>query len=258
MTPNLAAALVAAMKDAEAVGKDARNSFHNYKYASAEAIISEAREALGKNGLTLMPTSLREDTVESRASGEPRRIVIKYLLVHSSGESLEVVSSAPVCPEKGRPEDKAEFGARTECLAYTLRDLLLLPRVNEEDLPSARDDRPAPEKKAPPAPKERPAPKEATFEASLYSPPTAKSAPAPTHGPSAGDARTPPPGVVGITPETVKRVTASVKALNLGERQNNLNYISHFAGRKIGTSLELTETEGVRVSEAAEAGEVAK
>jgi len=148
---NLYAALAAAQKDAEAVEKDATNTFHKYKYASAEAIIAEARAALSAHGLAVITMCVDRDR-EARDhvwQGEgndawivtPRRIRAEYLLVHSSGESMVFESTTPVIPEKGRPEDKAEFGSRTENLGYALRDLLLLPRVQEGVVqPSGRDD----------------------------------------------------------------------------------------------------------------------
>lgn len=151
-TPALNKALAAAQKRAEAVEKDATNSFHKYRYASAEAIIAEARAALAEEGLAVMPVSTDRDPAQPdhvwKGEGAdafidvPRRIRAVYLLLHESGEEREFYFTTPVIPEKGRPEDKAEFGSRTENLGYALRDLLLLPRVQEgAESPSARDDR---------------------------------------------------------------------------------------------------------------------
>ena len=48
----------------------------------------------------------------------------------------------PIIPEKGRPWDKAHAGALTSSLAYFLRDLLLMPRVEEgTDMDSGDRDR---------------------------------------------------------------------------------------------------------------------
>lgn len=175
----LAGALVRAQQRAEAVEKDATNAFHRYKYASAEAIIAEARAALAAEGLAVFTASVDADPAQRdhvwQGEGNaawiitPRRIRVVYLLLHESGESMEFVSSTPVIPEKGRPEDKAEFGARTENLGYALRDLLLLPRV-ADGIPSARDDRASEPKGPAPAPK---------------APAAAKSAAVPTNGESA-------------------------------------------------------------------------
>jgi hypothetical protein len=152
MVPELAKALVAAQKAAKAVSKDARNNHHGYNYASAENIIDEARGALSDAGLAVMPLSVGPDPrfPDHVWSGEgdaawiitPRRILSTYRLLHESGQSMDFWMSTPVIPEKGRPEDKAEFGSRTENLGYAMRDLLLLPRGTEgADAPSGRDDR---------------------------------------------------------------------------------------------------------------------
>jgi hypothetical protein len=176
----LYAALARAVARAEAIEKDAHNKFHNYKYASAEAIIAEAREALSAEGLAVFPVSIGRDVEQldhkwgTDAEGKdyidvPRRLRATYRLVHESGEWVEFSSTCPVIPEKGRPEDKAEFGARTENLGYMLRDLLCLPRVAGE-VPSGRDDtgyqprREAPKTQAP-ARADRPA-------QGFYQPPT--------------------------------------------------------------------------------------
>jgi hypothetical protein len=152
---SLLAALVVAQHEANPVTKSARNTFHNYNYASADAIIQEAGEALSAAGLAAFPVSIERDPAQldhvwkmgTDKEGKPeefidipRRVRMVLCVVHgATGESREFVSSVPVLPEKGRPEDKAEFGARTEMLAYALRDLLLLPRL-AEGTPSARND----------------------------------------------------------------------------------------------------------------------
>ncbi len=155
--PELAKALVAAQKAAKAVAKDAENTFHRYKYASAEAMLDEARGALASAGLAVMPLSVgrdpdQPDHVWQEGTDDkgkpttwivtPRRIRCTYLLMHESGQTQMFWFTTPVIPEKGRPEDKAEFGSRTENLGYAMRDLLLLPRGTEgADGPSGRDDR---------------------------------------------------------------------------------------------------------------------
>lgn len=143
MSAELYAALAQAQATAGAVGKSARNEHHKYSYASSEAIIGEARDALSACGLALLCVdaslvSLCDvETVDQ--DGVARRSTqwqasLAYLLVHSSGGSMPIVSSTPVLPEKGRPLDKALATAKTYDLAYTLRSLLLLPRVDPREL----------------------------------------------------------------------------------------------------------------------------
>lgn len=143
-TAKLAAALVAAQADAGSVAKDARNEFHRYDYASAEAMIREARDTLSKHGLALLPIGwalrARPDAAKE-AKGAVGDVLSGFVLLHSSGEERELAVEWPVVLEKGRPEDKAVAGALTTSLAYLLRGLLLLPREDEEAAPDQRDDR---------------------------------------------------------------------------------------------------------------------
>jgi hypothetical protein len=139
-------ALAKAQKAAKAVGKDSKNSFHRYAYASAEAIYAECREHLSDHGVTVLPTSSHIDVREGQAM-----MVRGYLVAHEGGGSLGCVQEWPVVPEKGRPLDKAVASADTTSLAYFLRSLLLLPRVDPSDEMDhdGRDTRGAPAKQAP-------------------------------------------------------------------------------------------------------------
>jgi hypothetical protein len=70
------------------------------------------------------------------------------MLLHTSGERMEITIAWPVVPDRGRPLDKAVASAATTSLSYLLRDLLLMPRVDEADDIAGRDDThvPAPAK----------------------------------------------------------------------------------------------------------------
>lgn len=143
--PSLARALADAQQKCKAAEKDAVNTYHRYRYASSEAIIIEAKAALADTGLALLPL---EQTLNPQGDGW--ELVRKWLLLHESGESLPMLCHWPVCPEKGRPLDKAVAIAATLSLAYTLRDLLLMPRVDAEDEVAGRNDTKA--QAPPPAP----------------------------------------------------------------------------------------------------------
>jgi hypothetical protein len=148
--PGLAKALAKAVLACAPVEKAAENSYHKYKYASSEAIIDEGRKALASAGLVLLP--VEASLVGSERDGPDRfELVRTLLLLHESGESLPLRVVWPVVPDKGRPLDKATAAADTLSLAYLLRDLLLMPRVDEADEVAARDDRQAqaPAKKEP-------------------------------------------------------------------------------------------------------------
>lgn len=145
-------ALSRAIGRAGAVGKTAENTFHRYKYASAEGLIGEARTALAAEGLCVFPRHWRlkpHDTGEQRHGADGKAlppgyfadVEVVYIVAHTDGASMECEAITPVICEKGRPEDKALAGALTYSLGYFLRALLLLPRVDEENDVDQRDDR---------------------------------------------------------------------------------------------------------------------
>lgn len=132
-TKHLFSALVKAQQIAKAVEKESRNKFHNYDYASSEDMISEGRHALSEAGLAFFPIDY--EIVYGNGSVEDALRAI-YLVAHGeSGESIEVKSSTPIVPEKGKPADKAASTAKTYDLAYEIRGLLLLPRVERGSAP---------------------------------------------------------------------------------------------------------------------------
>lgn len=138
----LGAALVIAQRYARGVEKDSKNQYHQYKYASAEAIIEEAREALSHAGIAASQTGWR--VVESNDPAKCAKLIVDYLVEHdASGEKRTCTTETSIVPEKGRPQDKAEATALTYSLGYFLRGLLLLPRVEEGSQVDERRDSPA-------------------------------------------------------------------------------------------------------------------
>lgn len=135
---NLQAAILEAQRTVGAVAKESRNTFHNYKYASAEHMLVESREALINAGVQV-----------NRGAYELRELAgnivcrMEMILCHpESGEREVNQIDYPVIPEKGRPLDKAVNGALTTSMAYWLRDLLLIPRLDASEIEvCGRDDR---------------------------------------------------------------------------------------------------------------------
>ena len=152
----MADALLDAQRRLEAVEKTRTNTFHKFKYASAEDIIHASREALNAAGVVVLVTSTAFDyapVVATEPNAPPRpdahagllRSEFKVLAANCD-EVLEFVSTMPVIAERGRPLDKALCSAATQTLGYTLRSLLLIPRDDESDSVDGRDDRPKPDK----------------------------------------------------------------------------------------------------------------
>jgi len=125
------------------VPKEAKNPQHNYKYASSDSILEAGRGCLSKRGLALIPlvSGLRAyDGPDDRSGQTPTYYLEQtYRLVHAGGASIDLpLVPWPVIPERGRPLDKALASALTTSLAYFLRNLLLMDRVNEDDNMDAR------------------------------------------------------------------------------------------------------------------------
>ncbi len=139
---NLASALAKAIGEAKAVIKDKRNTFSNYDYASAEAVVAAAKDALSSNGLSIVPLSCLIDRghQEVKANGREYQgpdsnapiLRRRFLILHARGESMESTYDLPIIARKGTPEDKAMLAAQTASLNYFLRDLLLLPRYDKD------------------------------------------------------------------------------------------------------------------------------
>jgi hypothetical protein len=176
---NLASALARAQGLVKGVEKDRRNTFHKYKYASAENLIAEGSAALSACGLALIP--VKQNIVASDLHRQ-------FLLVHGCGDKVPLEMVWPIVEEKGRPIDKAMAIACTLSLGYLLRDLLLMPRVDEQDEPDARGEH------QPAAPAPRPAPP----------------APAPSAN---GTGNGHPAAPDGVTAEQLQRMVAAKKEL---------------------------------------------
>jgi hypothetical protein len=149
-TANIAAALVEAMGHVDGAPKGSRNAQQGYDYTSTETMIAFCRGALRAAGLGIAPIG---ESVEHRADPvqmETRKgsayvrdlwtFRFDWLLVHKSGETLPLSCVMPAESGPGRPLDKAKAGASSMALAYTLRDLLLIPRGEREVEVDARDD----------------------------------------------------------------------------------------------------------------------
>lgn len=137
------AALVAAQKQMKPVTKDSTNAFHRYQYASAEDVITAARAALNGAGLALV----RSWRIESNEIG---------IWLHSHFQLIfegspmpidlgDLSNAFPIIEDKGRPLDKALAGALTTSLAYYLRDLLLIPKQDENQVDKRDDTRHIPQ-----------------------------------------------------------------------------------------------------------------
>jgi hypothetical protein len=138
--PNLSQALAAARDRCRTAFKGGFNDFHKYKYASADEVITVAKDALAETGLAIIPQS-QKLSILGDGNATVHVLDRTIFLSHSSGEFVPIeIGGWPVIPDKGRPLDKAVAVALTCSLAYWLRDLLQMPRGDEADM-NTRDDR---------------------------------------------------------------------------------------------------------------------
>ena len=151
-TKNLASALLAAQQALPSVGKDSQFKGQNYGYAytSSETMIAACRTVLHGAGLVLRRAGW---TFE----GTPEGGIVKsqFVLTHpASGESITDEVAWVAVPRGQQPIDKAMAGALTASLGYALRDLLLVPREDENEM-DRQDDSKFQPKRAAPAPAAR-------------------------------------------------------------------------------------------------------
>lgn len=134
-------ALAKAQRKVRPVLKAEKNEHHRFKYASADAVMEAAREALHAAGLTL--EAYEQEVLQA---GPLVLLVMSFRLLHpASGEAREYPRwQLPACESKGRPIDKAVLGAMTELRGYFLQHLLLVSRADSLDVSGRadREDRP--------------------------------------------------------------------------------------------------------------------
>jgi hypothetical protein len=132
---SLLAAFAAAQHDASQVSKRGKNEEGNdgrgYAYALAEDIIIEAKAILRRHGLAVLPIST--ELRESKIAVGGVELVSHFVLLHaSSGQERDLGERVwPVIAGPDQTLDRAHASADTSLLAYFLRNLLQMPRVED-------------------------------------------------------------------------------------------------------------------------------
>jgi hypothetical protein len=150
------AALNAAMQEIGVVGKDGKNDFHGYKYASESDIIAAVRPVMVKHGLMLIPDV---QSVDKDLSGNTD-VMVHYTLYHTSGECLtfHMPGSGNDLAKSGKVGDKGVYKAITGAGKYATRGLFHLEtrddpeRTSDFDRHGGYTEEPAPRKQPSPAP----------------------------------------------------------------------------------------------------------
>lgn len=159
---NLSKAILAVMKEVKGIDKtmtigEGRNSYNGVPDQEVKKVIGEAMQ---KNGLCLLPISVepktridrweQEDFYNGKSNGIKAKQSVftecntKYLLLHESGESIEVAGYGHGVDT----QDKGAGKATTYALKYTLLYLFLVPtgKIYDSDNDHS-DDKEVPKKK---------------------------------------------------------------------------------------------------------------
>lgn len=139
-----ATALHAAQQAARAVIKNKMASVSqggpSYAYASTEQIVAHAKEALEPHGLSVTPVGGTMVLL-----GNSPILNASWEVMHVGGHSVRYDGSWPIHAVGARTIDRAMGSAKTMAYGYFLRDLLMLPRDEADDMDSGKGHaRPAP------------------------------------------------------------------------------------------------------------------
>lgn len=200
-TPNLAKAVIELVKTVGPIAKNMEigTGKNSYKGVADKDVKEKVGQALAANGLCLLPIEVNanESTFISKGyNGEDKTnfftsVVTKYLLLHESGESVELTGYGHGVDT----QDKAAGKATTYALKYLLLYLSMAATGGIDDSDGTHSDALPPRTVAPPPPASlKPTAQqsvnsfEAQAKASASSPATAgKSAPATTVAPATSE-----------------------------------------------------------------------
>ena len=138
---NIAKKLLAVMADCSYVVKNGVNSFHNYKYATAEDVLKKVNESLIKNKIvSIASPNLQQmvDVINLKGNTEHlATVVVKIQLIDSeSGESVMIVGVG-----SGQDTgDKAIMKAQTAAIKYAYMLSLCIATGGEPEADSKTDE----------------------------------------------------------------------------------------------------------------------
>lgn len=124
---NISKAILSVMKEVKGMEKNSRvgTGYYAYDGTKDQDVKEVFNEQLAKNGLCIVPTSIEEETEVSRWTEDNKqkqsvftKVKTKYLLLHESGESIELSGY-------GHGVDAQDKGAG-KATTYALKNCLLL------------------------------------------------------------------------------------------------------------------------------------
>ena len=121
--------LAEVMKEVGYVQKDARNDFHKYRYASAEAVLKKVNGALSDRGIAVSSAATLEHY-------EPGHAIVRLALTFHDGEESITVEGLGEGSDKG---DKATMKANTAALKYAMANAFLISWGDDPEADSGTD-----------------------------------------------------------------------------------------------------------------------
>jgi hypothetical protein len=116
----IAPALLAAQKEIGSASKDAVNPFFKSKYADLGSVMEACKEALNKNGITVL------QPVGTDGMGAT---LLETILLHESGEFMSDTMSVTV---KQQNDPQAQGSAITYARRYSLQSMVFIPAEDDD------------------------------------------------------------------------------------------------------------------------------
>ncbi len=159
-------AIIAVMQEVKGMEKKSRIGSGNHAYnGTKDQDVKEAfNQALTKNGLCMLPIDIQETTDVTKWTEDGNygvkqkqsvftKVIAKYLLLHTSGESIELSGYGHGVDPQDKGAGKATTYALKNCLLYTF--LTPVGKIDDtdsthsEEIPTPIKKKPAPKKKEP-------------------------------------------------------------------------------------------------------------
>lgn len=143
-TLGLHAKLVQVILAVESVPKDGTNTFHKYRYTTAETMLRAIRRPLAEQGVILLSskTGISERDIQTAKGGTSTitTVEVRYTFIDAATGEREVLDWS------GRGDDPADKGlgkAYTNAVKTFLREQFLLPMGDDPEADPATDERAA-------------------------------------------------------------------------------------------------------------------
>jgi len=133
-------AVLKVMQEVGYIKKASTNEFHNYKYASIEAVLEKVQPALVKCGLTITQSEVSHAII---ADGALMEAVYEFTLSANGTQSAAIRQTglASLRNTKGGYDDKALNKCHTAARKYFILGVFQIPTGLAED-PDAEEDKP--------------------------------------------------------------------------------------------------------------------